>query len=264
MKGKKLFLLTMAFIVCIYSLAQDKVFRVAHFNMGQLSMGKKNHTVIQKHERDSKILLFKQLFNRIDADFFCICEYAPYFSLLPDSSENVKDLTKDAILRKYKYHKSCNRSYKNCNSIFSRKKKLKNFEVVKYSQGKGRCYVVADVMFGENVVKFVETHLDVSKMKEFREIQIKELLAAFQNEKNVIICGDFNVASINEYDLFKENGYTLANCEDFGQLITFPYSKGGACFDNIMCKGFNISNVQVFDTNLSDHYAIACDLQIQD
>lgn len=263
MMNRKLCLLIVALFVCLSSLAQNKVFRVGHLNMGQLSMGKKNQTTILHHDRRHKIAQFKQLFNRIDADFLGLCEYAPFFSLLPDSSENVKDLTEEVILGGYKHHERCKRSHKNCNSIFSKKKKLKNFKIVKYSQGKGRCFVVADVLFGKKVVKLVETHLDVPKMKEFREIQMKELLDAFKDEKYVIICGDFNIASVKEYNSFRKNGYKLANCENFGRLITYPGTRGGACFDNIMCKGFEILHVQVYDTDLSDHYAIACDLQIK-
>ena len=123
-----------------------------------------------------------------------------------------------------------------------------------------RTYIVSTIVLNGEKVYIVETHLDVPRYKEQRAAQIRELIGAFEKADKVIICGDFNVSSLSEYDIFKNHGYMLANHGKFGDIVTFPWKKKGSCIDNIICKGFDIKSIQVYDTGLSDHYAIACDV----
>lgn len=243
--------------------AQESI-RVAQFNIGQLSMGKNNKTAITKADRDSKVAAFHKLFEEVNADILGLCEYAPLFSLLNDSTEDRNDKTENAILNEYKHFSFGERTGKNCNIIAS-KKELSNQHVVVYSKGKAkRNYNVAEFQMGDKIVKIVETHFDVTQYKAYRDIQIKELIEAFENEPYVIICGDFNLSKVSWFDVFKTHGFTMCNHGAFGSLYTYPSSRvGGYGLDNIMCKGFDVVSVQIHKTGLSDHFLLSCDLVIK-
>lgn len=249
--------------LCPHLFAQQSI-RIAHMNIGELSMGKKNQTIITKADRDAKVVAFQNLFNKVNADIIGLCEYAPYFSLLEDGTENKKDKTEDAILNNYNYFAFCERTGRNCNIIAS-KKELSNQHVVVYSKGKAkRNYNMAEFQMGDKIVKIVETHFDVTQYKAYRDIQIKELIEAFENEPYVIICGDFNLSKVSWFDVFKIHGFTMCNHGAFGSLYTYPSSRvGGYGLDNIMCKGFDVVGVQVYKTGLSDHFLLSCDLVIK-
>ena len=69
------------------------------------------------------------------------------------------------------------------------------------------------------------------------------------------------MAYLTEYDLFKEAGFRLANCGDFGYFKTYPSKAPTGGIDNIIVRGFNIKNVSTLgDATLSDHCLIKCTL----
>lgn len=240
--------------------AQNKKIRVAHLNVGQLSLGKNSHTFIKSCERNEKKKEFKKLLKTISADIIGLCEYSPYFSLNQDETVNMQDKTDKVILKKYRYIGLSGGTDDNSFCIATKKYNLTNKIFTKYSKGKS--YLSYDICLNGFSVKVVETHLKTRKYKKDRKRQMEELIKAFQDHSYVIICGDFNVADVTEYDIFKGAGYALANHGTSGDLITCPSIDGGHPYDNIICKGFEISNVQVIETNLSDHYVIICDIMI--
>lgn len=244
--------------------AQLESIRIAHFNMGQLSMGVKTYPLITKNIRNEKIEKYKDLFKQINASILCFCEYAPCFSLLPDSTIDKDDVTKNAILCNYKFFVRTKRIGMNCNSIALKEAPIITSNIVYYAyRQQKRSYIVVETqMFGRKV-KIVETHLDLPRFKDYRMCQMNQLLKDFDDDKYVIICGDFNIAHTKEYDILQANGYQLANHGKFGDIVTFPWKKKGSCIDNIICKGFDIKSIQVYDTGLSDHYAITCDVMMK-
>ena len=160
-----------------------------------------------------------------------------------------------------------------------------------------KAYVrVASVMIDGNLVKVGSTHLNwnqASGYYESRMKEIKELVKYFDSFPYVILCGDFNtmghyqqndyLAGLQEYDPFVNGftedgityngGFTLANTTtnplltanatnsrpDLGASKNYPYQY----LDNIIVKGFTMSNIQVVDDGtLTDHCALYCDLTI--
>ena len=75
------------------------------------------------------------------------------------------------------------------------------------------------------------------------------------------MCGDWN-ATKESYQLFQQKGYEILNCGCYGEFITHPQSMKP--LDNIVAKGLSISNVNIIETNLSDHYPIFCTLRLKD
>ena len=254
--------------ICLYliiehscSYSQASLLRIVHFNMGHLSMGKKSKPSIMIGQRSRVVLSFETLINDISPDILCLCEYPPYFSIKANGILDTEDITRKAIFPQYKYLVKTMKEGMNCNAIVSKDIDVRNHDVVAYSMRKQkRTYIVSTIVLNGEKVYIVETHLDVPRYKEQRAAQIRELIGAFEKADKVIICGDFNVSSLSEYDIFKNHGYMLANHGKFGDIVTFPWKKKESCIDNIICKGFDIKSIQVYDTGLSDHYAIACDV----
>ena len=106
------------------------------------------------------------------------------------------------------------------------------------------------------------THLGLSS--DVRKPQAAELLAFAKTIKTpLIIAGDMNTASSrapagtdywNVLVPFKEAGYKLANCGDFGRLITYrDLVYGNGALDNIIfSRSFDITAVTVDTTKETD------------
>lgn len=235
--------------------------RVAQWNMGQLSMGKKHKTIITPETRKDRSVAYSRLINDVRADVFCLNEYAPYFSLKDSVQEDSTDLTRNTLLSIYEDCKYGNRYWANCNCIAIASGTINNFKTVNYKVKKQyRYYSIGEIEINGIKVKIISTHLDIHPDKTERKAQTIELLELLKDEPYVILCADFNMVDTSEYDLFKREGFNMANHGVLGDLVTCPYKDKGYCIDNIMCKGFNVMGVDVYKTDLSDHYVIAADL----
>lgn len=258
------FFLLYMFVAPINGDAQIHSIRIAHFNIGQLSMGKKDHSTITQRIRNQKLKEFQCLFEKISPDIICFCEFPQTFTMLHDSTENINDPAEKAFLKDYVFFYKGNKDGKRCNAIASRKLILSNAKTINFSVPQRREFVLTTFEMCGKQVKLVECHLEVPKFQERRDIQIKELIRTFKFDEYVIICGDFNVSKTSEYNIFKENGYKMANHGIFGDMITHPRKDGGGtAIDNIICKGFDVVGVQLFDLGLSDHCIITSDLIIK-
>lgn len=129
-----------------------------------------------------------------------------------------------------------------------------------------------------------------------RQVEIKSLVKLFKDDPYVILIGDFNtqgqvyaqdvpsaernwLGGLDEFDPFIEGfeedgvtypgGFTLANSKQ-SPLKTAPATNArpdtgnltpSSYLDNIIVKGFTISNVTAIDDgSLTDHFALYCDL----
>lgn len=265
-------ILLIIFLFCIYlpinsnrHIENDNVrIRVTQFNIGKLSMGKKNITQINVNNRKKNKQDFIELFKDLGSDIIGFNEFTFYFSQQTNGEENKKDKTKDAILKSYRYFESGEKNVWNCNCLVSRNYQLSNPRQIFYSKSKTKRYFLLSetTICGKKVV-IISTHLEVPIDSESRDVQMRELIAATNKYEHVVICGDFNVRSTKEYDSFKNAGFTMANHGPFGDFVTFPLQNGGMVIDNILCKGFEVIGVRIDNTGLSDHFAFTCDLQMK-
>lgn len=147
-----------------------------------------------------------------------------------------------------------------------------------------RIYIIADIVVRGVTVRFALAHLTITRnitnnqdLTDRRTNEMKELINLCANYDHAVILGDFNVKTSDEYDLFKRAGYVCANHGEWGDLTTYngtlAISNGTRALDNIIAKGFTISNVTVPDASvyhdingvatkypMSDHNPIWCDL----
>lgn len=234
--------------------------RVAQWNIGQLSMGKKWKTMISSHNRNDMAVEYSRLINKVRADIFCLNEFAPYFSLKDSLLEDSTDVTRNTLLSMYEDCKYGKRYGVNCNCIAVASGLLQNFKTVDFKVKKQhRYYSMGEIEVNGIKVKILSTHLEIHPNKAERKAQTLELLELLKNEPYVIVCADFNMVDTSEYDIFKEQGFNMANHGVLGDIITWPNERG-YCIDNILCKGFNVMGVDVYKTTLSDHYVIATEL----
>jgi endonuclease/exonuclease/phosphatase family metal-dependent hydrolase len=111
-------------------------------------------------------------------------------------------------------------------------------------------------------VKFISVHIQAGADI---PAQFTELVNAFTNDEYVIITGDFNIVDMSHLSVFTNAGYTLANGGAWGNIETFTRTKSsdGYCLDNIVSKGFYMTDVKTFPFELSDHYPFVCRLMLK-
>lgn len=205
--------------------------RVAHWNVGHFGAGGSNSIVSVANE-EKVALKYKELFNEINPQLIGLCEYEEIFA------KNGTNKTKDSVFSAYgnSYVSTTNSNGYFCNAFFVNGLNAtgKPHEVL-YRDGYGgaKYYYIVCTIKGKNVY-FVETHLNWEK-KDVRTKEMQELISAFSNSDYVVLMGDFNCGK-TEYDIFKNNGYTLVNGGYTGYLITAP--SNSSSIDNIIVKGF--------------------------
>ncbi len=257
-------LLTM---VCFGVNAQNKQFTkftVASWNIGHFALGKSGDTTLKHNVLDFYKQTYKAYFNELNADILALIEYNPIMVNATDKLPAVK--ARDAILSNYHEAQEGPQYDYNCNAIFSNGFEVLGTDTIMFSKMvQTRYYLVSTMRMDGDIVKVVSTHLDWNQGENgapYRAIQIQELIEAFKNDKYVILCADWNVGKTSEYSAFTKAGYEMANHGYLGDLLTYPAgSSPRSCLDNIITKGFAISNVKVInDAMLSDHCLIKADL----
>lgn len=276
---------------------KNKGLRIASFNLHNF-ISRCNQgiaplfgTALNPFEKPRDINKFINLFKQVNADIYCFQE------LVPVTEQNIeKDITDLEYIRnnfnfeyfnklmenigyKYrvigstqngKFYDSENRSYYYlANGIYS-KIKLNNPEVYSFKY-LNRNVVTAEVVFNNKNIRIFNIHLEYYEKNNNYIIQqfidLQKLVDSFQN-KNSIICGDFNINIFN-----KNNGFRVKNWEEKTEYIRNNYNNAQKFYlptnfsqnDQtdfiIFLKKSNLRTVYSFvvPTNISDHYMILSD-----
>jgi len=253
--------------------ADDGSFRFVTWNIGHQSMGRRSRPTIPPGRDEEFLAMYKSFIG--DARIVGICEYSAAFTT------NKPMKTAEALFGDYDVKIEGSQRGAQCNSLFLKGCRLVERREREYPKRSQKVYYqLARVQIDGREVCVVETHLDwdlgekdTLPRREWRADQMRTLIADMANERYVIIGGDFNIDRSSgdtvdhaaEYDVFAEAGYTLANR---GQLYTWPAdraSKREQPIDNIIVKGFEMSDVQVKGHDrLSDHRLLSCRLKFAD
>ena len=244
--------------------------RIASWNLGHLALGASHHTAIPYNRYEEMQLQWSEAVNSIDADIFCCCEYSDDFIAQDGNHTSVN--SRDAIFSPYHYAYIGTRPYSSSymqTAIFSRFP-LENVKEQKYRHTvqSGRYFQYGDLILDGRTIKVVSTHLDFNQGANghaYRIEQVMELIDYFKDDSLVILCGDWNMNPPDDYALFTEAGYEMANCGSHGVFFTWPSGINSSyAIDNIICKGFSITSVNILnDERLSDHNAIFTDLSLR-
>ena len=247
--------------------------KLAVWNIGHFSGGNGLKTVVPEEKLEPAKAAFKGYVDEIGADIFGICEHSYMFC----NSDTLYKLgpvcAQNTLFDEYPfYYEGAQQNY-SANAIFSKvpfevRKKLfacnagaviSHTDLIRASD---YYYLKACIEIDGAPVALVVTHLAFDNNLDpdtLNEAQITELIKVLKDEERVIIAGDFNCKHLESFDLFKNAGYTLAND---GALVTFPTGQNNRALDNIIVKGLGIENAKVYETTLSDHYAISADMSL--
>lgn len=246
------------------SIASNCGFTLAIWNIGRFSNGVQSSSTIDITKDLDIIKKYDSFINKtLNPDVLVINEYNNVFY----KDENGKEFHTDSLFFNSFNYRFIGPEWWKCNAIFS-KYKIRNLghddEMICYftshkaikddiKVSKRKTYFLENIVeIRGRCLKIVTVHIDFSKKASgvYQRAQISELIDKYKDETHVIICGDFNVGN---YSQFKKSGYSVAND---GSFKTYP-SKGYA-LDNIIYKGVDVSNIQMFSTTLSDHNPLSC------
>lgn len=256
-------LIVVLFLICLGLSAQNKQFTkftVASWNIGHFALGKSGDTTLKHNVLDFYRQSYRAYFNELNADILALVEYNPLMVNATDEQPAV--VAREAILSNYHDAQIGPQYSYNCNAIFSNGFEVLATDTVEFSKMvQKRYYLVTTMRIDGDIIKVVSTHLDWNQGENgapYRAIQIEELIEAFKNDKYVIMCADWNTGKTDEFDAFTRAGYEMANHGYLGDLLTYPSGLSPrSCIDNIITKGFAISNVSVINNAmLSDHCLI--------
>jgi len=242
------------------------------WNIGHFSNGEKPYSTISNDSFNQIISSYKDLLNLSNADIISINEYSV---LISNTNTHRGCLTDTLLFSSYSYKYIGNNGvirHYSLNALFSTLS-FSNASTNEYETNKNArithtnaisaqdyYYISSRTDLFGNSTLIVSTHLAFDANNPDLAIQqIKELISVCENEKYVIICGDFNT-SATSFELFSAAGYEMANHSSLGDIATFPATNPTKPLDNIITKGFKITNPRVLLTDLSDHLPLLCDI----
>ena len=205
------FIVAACFLLPVIAHAQEAtVWTVACVNCGQFHYGDKK-TAPEDYRRH-----WQKLFADVDADVFFMEDNSsdfpfntirfPKFDIRANSSRTPISATIVKLTREIDGHKS---------------PRYRVFRLVYDINGKSVAF------YGMHLV--AEGHIHVKKAEgdkyslsqKLRQTQFQELINDAKQFDGVVFTGDFNAQIPEEYDIFKQNGFTLTNCsEAYGTSAT--------------------------------------------
>ena len=138
-----------------------------------------------------------------------------------------------------------------------------------------RYFTASKITIGQWEIVVITCH--IATHGNYKQPQMSAVLNFAKNFDRVIVAGDFNLtdSQLNLYDMFKQDGYRMANYDLYGRIDTYPatgridsnYNTSVGypilVLDNIMVKGLEITDVGIVDDGtLSDHCGIWADIKI--
>lgn len=82
------------------------------------------------------------------------------------------------------------------------------------------------------------------------------------------MAGDFNISHLDEYRIFTDAGFKMANASSFGRFRTHRkrWTSFNTAIDNVFVRGFDILDAWTDDDSmlLSDHRILVCRLRPSD
>ncbi len=232
-------------------------FTVATWNIGHFSLGVSSVSKLPAAEGDKWREAYRTFIDPVGARIMLVEEYSPYM----DTEKTLR--TPETVFGGYQLAlEGSSGGGGHVNSIFANDCTLTDSGVYAYNchfQNTNFHYMLATIDGLETLV--IATHLEPDWPKnhvEMRSQQISQLLEAVGDFPRVIIGGDWNVDSVDEWKPLANAGFTLAND---GSMKTWIAWNPKEAIDSIIVKGFAVSDMRVHsDGRLSDHCMFSCSL----
>lgn len=233
--------------------ADSESFVFATWNIGAFTHGCGGRAKASRKQHAADL---RRQLGVMNADVIGLAEYRPEFMMGDTSASSVFGLYENSAVGPV--------AGPNCNAAFSRRfpirgSRCKNFAVRKQA----RYYLACEIEIGGKKAVLVQTHLDL--VDEPRRHQLATLVKEFGSHERVIIAGDFNISSLNEYRIFTDAGFMMANDVSFGRFRTHRRRSTSftTAIDNVFVKGFDIIDAWTSDDSMlfSDHRILLCRLK---
>ena len=250
----------------------ENTFTVATWNIGHFSMGRHKVSDFSDDAYETEYAKFRDYIDReLNADILSLNEYSVLFTPSHPARELFKNYSAAAFEGSQMHY--------SCNALFS-KLPLKTAAQKEYECNKTAVithtkaieasdyyFIEAELPIGGEIVTVVTTHLgfDDNLYPDTVDLaQMDELIARFENEKRVLMMGDWNAFHYEYFDRFKDAGYALGNPD--GKLLTCIGSRTGKLewpVDNIIVKGLTMTDFRTVETPLSDHVAVTATITLE-
>ena len=247
--------------------ADTNGFTFATWNIGHFSVGLKSSSTIPPERAPEMTAAYRAFVAKSGASVVGLCEYSDALA------SNGTHAVGETALADFP-GRSLGPCRGNWNVLYWKNADFIRDGLVDYPARRytGTYYQFTRLRIAGREVCVVETHLDWNTMDPGHELdrvkQIQKLIDDFKDEPHVVIGGDFNTCVLDkgrgwidapeEFKPFADAGFALAHR---GEALTWPAKKPAFAIDNIVTKGFAISDVGVqADPTLSDHALIKCRL----
>lgn len=248
--------------------------KLASWNIGHFAGGSYWKSTITDTEYKDKLSQYRNyVYTELNADIIGLCEYSGNFISTDTNTISASSVLFNAYGHKYiggQSNYSCNAiyskraisSFKKCDFDCNQSATITHTDLIKATD---YYYIESNLMIDGKLVKIVMCHLAFDNNLNpdtLNKNQFTELVNKYKDCDRVVIMGDFNAHNFNHFDIFKNNGYSLAN-NDSTQITFYPPSFSGNCaLDNFVYKGVSLTDFEIHQTTLSDHYAITCNVSI--
>lgn len=235
-----------------------------HWNIGHFSNGVSPNSAITASDYLQKVDAFRAILSKDRPSLYGIVEYSAIFG---KNTNNVNVNTKDELFNFMETQFESSQLHYACYALFGAPNvPLYNVQINDFdclvgetithttlAEAQDFRYISADLYAFGVSIKLVVTHLafDLNRPGYLTGLQIAELIQKYNGYQYVVMLGDWNVTSFDEYTPFVNAGYTLVND---GSFLTY----GGKALDNICVKGLTAYDAKMITTNLSDHNALLC------
>ena len=244
--------------------AGGRTLTYVQWNIGHFAMGKGPRTKVRPEQSAARSAEYRAFIRDLKADVIGISEFEDHF-------DTAKTPSRTAVFDRYPNLVAGPANSYQWNALMTREWAFKTNRVHNYKSRFQHVYWLETVCeIDGRDVHFVQTHLDWNTTPEcaaHRTRQLRELADAFRDVPYVVISGDFNVYANEEYDVFREAGFSLANGGAFGLFRTMgekPDPVNPQVLDNIVAKGFALESAEILDPDmrLSDHRVLKARLRL--
>lgn len=226
--------------------------KVMTYNVGTWYEGK--HTNVPAAKDEEYYNLQNGMIQRDNPDILCMCEYCKQFSKSGRTALSMLQQYFPYIHEQGGDNPDASNSNGRC---IASKYPITNYTVHNFGDGSGLYYDSCTITVDNVPITVVVTHL-VYSGEEKRIAELKTVIQFLQTQEKFILCGDLNTLVcksttdknyIDMIQLLLDAGFHIANCGNFGFLVTYsdePTGTWTGCLDNIVTS----SNIQILSAHV--------------
>jgi len=193
------------------------------------------------------------VYSAFSADIIAFQEYCPWF----DFAHTIP--TREALFERFGYLVDEGEWVSNMRLTIASKMPLEKGYERSFMPASERRRRKAYVTVGDKRIAIFNCHPTPGNNQEVRQREYALLLENFKDEEYFIACGDYNARTMDEFEIFKKAGYSMANTG-----IGTVRKTGLTCDNIIVSQNIRIEKTELFDKefSLSDHAILYAEVLI--